>query len=98
MSLATVTGARNALGLIDTAISNVTSRRGSMGAAQNRLLSTINNLSTTHENLSAANSRIRDADIAQESASFARSQILMQAGVSILAQANQMPGMALNLI
>ena len=51
-----------------------------------------------HENLSAANSRIRDADIAQESASFARGQILMQAGVSVLAQANQLPQLALSLI
>lgn len=56
------------------------------------------NLATMHENLSAANSRIRDADIAAESADFTRSQILMQAGVSILAQANQIPQLALSLI
>jgi flagellin len=98
MTLSTVTGARTALGLIDTAISNVASRRGEIGAAQNRLVSTINNLSASHENLSAANSRIRDADVASESASFARSQILMQAGVSVLAQANQLPSLALSLI
>lgn len=98
MTLSTVTGARTALGLVDTAISSITTRRGDIGAAQNRLLTTINNLATSHENLSAANSRIRDADIAQESASFASSQILMQAGVSILAQANQMPSLALSLI
>jgi flagellin len=97
-TLANVTGARAAMGLIDSAINNVTSRRGTMGAAQNRLYSTINNLASSHENLSAANSRIRDADIAQESAAFARTQILMQAGVSVLAQANQLPGLALNLI
>jgi flagellin len=98
MSLSTATGAQNALGLIDNAITNVSSRRGDIGAAQNRLLTTINNLATSHENLSAANSRIRDADIAQESATFASAQILMQAGVSILAQANQQPSLALSLI
>lgn len=97
-SLSTVTGARTALGLIDTAISTVTSRRGDIGAAQNRLYSTIDSLSAAHENLSAANSRIRDADVAEESTSFARAQILMQAGVSVLAQANQLPGLALNLL
>ncbi len=98
MSLSTVSGAQAALGLIDTAISNVATRRGNIGATQNRLTSTINNLATSHENLSAANSRIRDADIASESANFARSQILMQAGVSVLAQANQLPSLALSLI
>ncbi len=98
MTLSTISGAQAALGLIDTAINNVASRRGELGAAQNRLISTVNNLSTSHENLSAANSRIRDADIAAESANFARSQILMQAGVSVLSQANQIPSLALSLI
>ena len=98
MTLANATGAQNALGAIDTAISRVTSRRGGIGAAQNRLITTINNLATSHENLSAANSRIRDADIASESANFASTQIRMQAGVSILAQANQLPSLALSLI
>lgn len=98
VSVSTVTGARNAMSLLDSAISSVTTRRGDIGAAQNRLYSTINNLASTQENLSAANSRIRDTDVAAESASLARHQILMQAGVSMLAQANQLPGMALSLI
>ncbi|MCC6748517.1 MAG: flagellin FliC [Deltaproteobacteria bacterium] len=98
MTVSTVTGARNSLALLDTAISSVTSRRGTIGAAQNRLYTTIRNITAMHENLSAANSRIRDADVAAESANFTRSQILMQAGVSVLAQANQLPQMALRLL
>ena len=98
VSLTSMTGARSALTVIDAAISAVTTRRGDIGAAQNRLLSTINAVSAAHENLSAANSRIRDADIAAESTVLARSQVLMQAGAAILAQANQLPGMALSLI
>ncbi len=98
MTLSTSTGAQASLGLIDTAISAVASRRGELGSMQNRLYSTINNLSASHENLSAANSRIRDADIAKESATFTASQILLQSGVSILAQANQLPSVATQLI
>ena len=98
VTLSTVTGARGALGIIDNAVTAVTSRRGDMGAAQNRLFTTIESIATTHENISAANSRIRDADIAQESTRFSRSQILMQAGASVLAQANQLPQLALSLI
>jgi flagellin len=97
-SISTMTGARNVLSLVDTAITSVSSRRGDIGAVQNRLISTINNLSVARENLSAANSRIRDADVAAESAELARAQILMQAGVAVLAQANQLPGLALSLI
>jgi len=97
-TISTVTGARASMSHIDTAINTVSRRRGTIGAKQNRLYTTINNLSSSHENLSAANSRIRDADVASESAAFARSQILMQAGVSVLAQANQLPSMALSLI
>ncbi|MCA9672424.1 MAG: flagellin FliC [Myxococcales bacterium] len=98
MTLSTVDGARGALDLIDGAISAIASRRGDIGATQNRLQSTINNLAASHENLSAANSRIRDADIAAESANFARGQILMQSGVSILAQANQLPQLIAQLV
>ncbi len=97
-TISTVVGARATMSHIDSAINSVSRRRGTMGAKQNRLYTTINNLSSSHENLSAANSRIRDADVASESANFARSQILMQAGVSVLAQANQLPSMALSLI
>jgi flagellin len=96
--VSTISDAQTALASLDTAISTISSRRGTLGAKQNRLQVTINNLSAMHENLSAANSRIRDADIAQESADFTRGQILMQAGVSVLAQANSLPSMALNLI
>jgi flagellin len=97
-SIATVTGAQNVLANIDSAINTVNQKRGEYGAKQNRLYTTINNLSAAHENLSAANSRIRDADVAAESANFTRSQILLQAGVSVLAQANQLPSSALSLI
>lgn len=98
MTLSTSTGAQNSLGLIDTAISAVSTRRGDLGAIQNRLYSTINNLSAAHENLSAANSRIRDTDVASESAALMRGQILMQSGIAVLAQANQLPSLALSLL
>jgi flagellin len=97
-TVSTVTAARSALSTVDTAISRVTTRRGNIGAAQNRLLTTINNLASSQENLAAANSRIRDADIASESASLARNQILLQAGTAVLAQANQLPALALSLL
>ena len=98
MTLSTATGAQQSLAIIDSAISTVASRRGDLGAVQNRLYSTINNLSASHENLSAANSRIRDADVAMESAAFTRGQILMQSGIAVLAQANQLPAMAISLL
>jgi flagellin len=72
--------------------------RSSFGALQNRLDSTINNLDVSHESLSAANSRIRDADIAAESANLTRNQILQQASIGMLAQANQSQAAALKLI
>jgi flagellin len=72
--------------------------RSRIGAFQNRLSLTINNLSVAHENLSAANSRIRDVDVADETAALTRNQILIQAGVSVLAQANQLPAAALSLL
>jgi len=98
MTLSTVTGAQGAMAILDAAVQTVASQRGSIGVGQNRLEVTINNLAAMHENLSAANSRIRDADIASESANFSRNQILMQAGVSVLAQANSLPSMVLSLI
>jgi flagellin len=84
-------GAVEALDVIDLALENVSSSRADLGALQNRLESTINNLSTTSENLSASRSRILDADFASETAQLSRNQIIQQAGVSILAQANQQP-------
>ena len=81
--------AQAALGRIDTAISNVSSMRADLGALQNRLGHTMRNLAVSAENLAAAESRIRDADMAKEMAAFSRSQILQQAGISMAAQANQ---------
>lgn len=98
IDISTKAGAQGALGTIDTAIQNVSGARAGIGALENRLQVTISNLGTARENTSAANSRIRDADIAEESAGLTRSNILMQAGVSVLAQANQLPSMALSLL
>jgi flagellin len=98
LSISDTTGAQGALATIDQAISDLSEQRGVLGAAQNRLASTVRNLATTRENLSASNSRIRDVDVADESVAMTRSQILMQAGSSVLAQANQIPSMALSLI
>jgi flagellin len=83
---------------LDTALNFISSNRAVLGAAQNRLQHTIANLSTTAENLSASNSRIRDVDVATESSAMAKSQVLTQAGVAVLAQANQMPQLALKLL
>ncbi len=94
----TAATARTALDALDAAITDVASRRGDLGAAQNRVTVTISNLGSMLENLSAANSRIMDVDVAEETAAFTRNQILMQAGVSVLAQANQLPSVALSLI
>ena len=87
-----------AIDSIDVALEDVSAARAQLGALQNRLESTINNLSTTSENLSASRSRILDADFAQETAQLSRNQIIQQAGVSILAQANQQPQVALALL
>lgn len=90
--------AQGSIEQIDNAIVTVNSIRANLGAVQNRLSSTINNLAINEENVSSANSRIRDVDVASETASLARSSILMQAGVSVLAQANQTPNLALKLL
>ncbi len=90
--------AQDALAVIDAAIKDISGVRGDLGATQNRLSITVNNLATQRENLSAANSRIRDVDVASETVNMTRNQILMQAGVAVLAQANQLPAMALSLI
>jgi flagellin len=94
----TATNALSAVDALDTAITTLSEQRGALGATQNRLSSTVRNLATTRENLSASNSRIRDVDVADESVKMTRAQILMQAGSSVLAQANQVPSMALSLI
>ena len=95
--LTTATTSQTAIAAIDAAIQAVANQRGDIGAVQNRLTTTVNNLQTMQENISAANSRINDADVATESASFARTQILMQAGLSVLSQANQLPQNLLQL-
>ena len=83
---------------IDKAIKTVSDQRASLGAVQNRLEHTINNLTATNENLSEANSRIRDVDMAEEMMTFTKSNILSQAATSMLAQANAMPNSVLNLL
>jgi flagellin len=88
----------SAIATIDTAINTVSSIRGRLGAVQNRLQSTISNLAVQVENLSAANSRIRDVDVARETADLTRNSILQQASISILAQANAQPQSALSLL
>ena len=98
VNISTRSGAVEALDVIDLALENVSASRAKLGALQNRLESTINNLSTTSENLSASRSRILDADFAAETAQLSRNQIIQQAGVSILAQANQQPQIALSLL
>ncbi len=90
--------AGSAISLVDAAIGQVDTIRGDLGAVQNRFESTIANLSNVSENLSAARSRILDADIAQETSDMTKYNILQQAGVSILAQANQAPQLALSLL
>ncbi len=89
---------QRSLDLIDGAIDEVASIRGELGALENRLTSTIKNVAISVENLSAARSRIKDVDVADETAEMTKRNILMQAGVSVLAQANNVPKMALQLL
>nr|WP_240406476.1 flagellin [Halobacteriovorax sp. BALOs_7] len=91
-------GAQAALANLDSAIENIAGQRAELGAKQNRLNSTINNLQISTENLSAANSRIRDTDYAAETAKKAKSDILVNAGTSVLAQSNSQGAAALKLI
>lgn len=91
-------GAQQSLSIIDNALTSVNAIRANFGAMQNRLQSTSNNLLIYDENMSAANSRIRDTDVAAESSEMTRNNILIQAGVSTLAQANQLPQLALKLL
>ncbi len=91
-------GAQGALASLDEAQYRVNSSRSNLGALQNRLLSTTQNLSVTEENYSAANSRIRDTDVASASSEMMRNNILLQAGTSTLAQANQNNAIALKLL
>jgi len=98
IDIGTRAGANNALSVIDSAIAYIDGSRADLGAIQNRFESTISNLQNISENVSAARSRILDADIAQETSDMTKQNILQQAGVAILAQANQLPQLALSLL
>jgi flagellin len=97
-SVSNATGALNALASIDTAISSVSSYRSKFGSAMNRLDVATANITTMRLNISAANSRIRDVDVATETSALSKNQVLTQAGTSILAQTNQLPQMAFGLL
>lgn len=97
-SLSTAAKAQSAIGAFDKAIQQLSQARAKIGATQNRLTVTVSNLGSSKEHLSAANSRIRDVDVAEETASLTRSQILSQAGLAVLSQANQIPSSALKLL
>jgi flagellin len=93
-----IAGALSALGIIDSALGIVSTERAKYGASMNRLDITISSIETMRLNLSAANSRIRDVDVATETATMSKNQVLSQAGVAVLAQANKLPELALNLL
>lgn len=96
--VSTKVNALAALSAIDDALDVVANNRSTLGSKANRLVSTLNNLGVAIENIAAANSRIRDVDVAEESSRLTKAQILMQAGVSVLAQANATPQAALSLL
>jgi len=98
IDISTAAGAQSALAVIDAAVGTISSQRGDLGAVQNRLESTITNLSNVSQNVTAARSRITDADFAQETASLSKNQILQQAGISVLSQANSLPQQVLSLL
>ncbi|MFL5815722.1 MAG: flagellin [Bdellovibrionia bacterium] len=98
LDYSSISGARNAIDKVDEATSKVFASRARLGAMQNKLQATINNLGITKENLSTARSRIADADVAQETSALVRGNILQQAGIAVLAQANQAPMQALRLL
>jgi flagellin len=98
VDITTQEGANSALSVVDNAIAKIDAIRSGLGAVQNRFESTISNLQNVSENISAARSRILDADFAAETANLTKSQILQQAGVAMLSQANQLPQVALSLL
>ena len=97
-AVSTAAAAQASLTTIDAALTNVSTIRGNLGGVSNRLQSTVNNLAVSMENLSAANSRIRDVDVAAETAALTRAQVLQQAGIAVLAQANVSSQVALILL
>lgn len=98
LDISTAAGAQSALAVVDAALGTISSQRGDLGAVQNRLESTISNLSNVSQNVSAAKSRITDADFAAETANLTKNQILQQAGISVLSQANSLPQQVLSLL
>jgi len=98
LDFSTQAGSQAALATIDAALNTVSSSRATFGAAGNRLASVVQTIQQSSESLSAANSRIRDVDVAEETSKLARAQVMQQAGVSVLAQANQSPQVALKLL
>ena len=98
LDILTKSAAQDSLAIVDNAIGQVSGQRANLGAIQNRLISTVNNLEVSMENLSAANSRIRDTDYASETARNAKLNILTAAGTAVLAQANASGQLALKLI
>jgi flagellin len=98
IDISDIDGALSALSIVDSALTSIVSQRADLGAVQNRFDSAISNLATTVENASAARSRIRDADFAAETAALTKSQILQQAGLSVLGQANANPQNVLALL
>ncbi|WP_163834064.1 flagellin N-terminal helical domain-containing protein [Spartinivicinus ruber] len=98
VDISTVAGANKAITAVDNALQQVAKQQGTLGAIQNRFQSAISNLTINSENLSVANSRVKDADFAAETAELSRAQVLQQAGISILAQANARPQQVLSLL
>ncbi len=98
LDFSTQAAAQAALSTIDSALQTVSSARAQFGATGNRIASVIQTIQSSSESLAAANSRIRDVDVAEETSQMARTQVMMQAGISVLAQANQAPQIALKLL
>ena len=97
-TLATASQAQAAIDALDTALATINTERSTLGSTQNRLEMTISNLGNMYENMASANSRLKDVDVAAETAKFTRNQILSQAATSMLAQSNSLPQSALSLI
>ena len=97
-SLATTSQAQAAITALDTALATINTERSTLGSTQNRLQMTISNLGNMYENMATSNSRLKDVDVAEETAKFTRNQILSQAATSMLAQSNSLPQSALSLI
>lgn len=98
IDMTTVAGSQNAISVLDSALKYVDAQRADLGAKQNRLSHSINNLANIQENVEASNSRIKDTDFAKETTAMTKNQILQQAGTSILAQAKQLPNSAMSLL